>query len=123
MSKFICKLWDLQHKMWMHRNSFVHSDSKSIHQHEEEVINRCIREEFIIGPNGLDINYAGLFKGNVQLLLKSNEKTKMLWLYRIWAGRDRLRKSQDLSPWHKDPLAASFIERNRLRKKRKRGIG
>ena len=120
MSQLIRKLWNLQHAMWIHRNSFVHSDKKSLHQHEEEAVDRAIREEFIIGRNGLSGEYAGLFRGNVHRLLNGASSMKIQWIYRVWSGRDRLRNEQDLDPWYRDPLAASFIRRNKIRKKRKR---
>ena len=120
VSQFIRRLWDLQHAMWINRNTFVHNDKKSLHQHEEDAIDRVIREEFILGRNGLSHDYAGLFRGNVDRLLNTDSATKIQWIYRVWSGRDRLRKEQDLDPWYKDPLAASFIRRNEVRRKRKR---
>ena len=120
VSQFMRKLWDLQHRMWIHRNSFVHDDKKSLHQHEEEAIDNSIREEFIIGRNGLDADYRGLFIGNVDRILNANSTTKVLWLHRVWTGRDRLRKQQDLDPWFRNPLASSYLRRNRVRRKRNR---
>ena len=120
MSQFIRKYWQLQHSMWIHRNSFVHKDGKSIHQHEEEAVNRVIREEFIFGRNGLPNEYSGLFRGGVQRLIEANAATKVQWLYRVWSGRDRLRRIQELDPWYKQPLAATFLRRHLTRRKRKR---
>ena len=109
--------------MWLHRNSFVHRSANSVHQHEEEALDCAIRMEFIIGRNGLPRDYDGLFRGNVNRLLGQSGTGKMQWLYRVWMGRDRLRARNDLPPWHKDPLASSFMNRSRVRRKRKRGIG
>ena len=120
MSKLIRKLWLLQHSMWIHRNSVVHKEGKSMHQHEVEAVDRVIREEFIFGRNGLSQDYAGLFQGNVRRLLNKDPTTKVQWLYRVWTGRDRIRTEQGLDPWYRDPLAATFIKRNHTRRKRRR---
>ena len=62
VSQFIRKIRNLQHSMWIHRNSFVHKDGTSLHQYEEEAVNQVIREEFILGRNGLPQDYGGLFR-------------------------------------------------------------
>ena len=123
VSQFIRKIWTLQHSLWIHRNSFVHKDGKSMHQHEEEAVDQVIREEFIFGRNGLPMEYDRLFRGNVQRLLNGAASMKMQWIYRVWSGRDRIRRDQDLDPWYKNPLAATFIRRNQVRRKRKRRGG
>ena len=120
MSQFIRKVWTLQHSMWIHRNSLVHKGGRTMHKLEEEAVERVIREEFIIGRNNLTHEYADLFRGNVQQLLTADSATKVQWVYRVWADRDRIRLEQDLDPWYKDPLAGTFIRRNYIRRKRKR---
>ena len=120
VSQLIRKLWKLQHSMWLHRNSFVHKDSKSMHQHEEDAVNTVIREEFMIGRDRLPIEYDGLFRGNVTRLLNGRTETKVQWIYRVWSGRDRIRRELDLEPWFKNPLAAMFIRRHQVSKKRRR---
>ena len=120
VSQLIRKVWSLQHSMWLHRDSFVHTAGKSMHQHEEEAVDTVIREEFIIGRSGLSMEYDGLFRGSVNRLLNGNTETKVQWIYRVWSGRDRLRMEQDLEPWFKNSLAATFIRRNQIRHKRKR---
>ena len=124
VSRFIRKIWDLQHSMWLHRNSFVHdNNSKSIHQHEEETLNRDIREEFVRGRDGLSQDYAGLFRGTGDSMVAKDSATRMRWLSHTCAGRDRLRLEEGLDPPIRDPLASSFIPRNTIHKKRRRGIG
>ena len=91
-----------------------------MHKHEEDAVERVIREEFIIGRNSLPQEYAGLFRGSVQRILKADSATKVQWVHRVWSRRDRIRKEQDLDPWYKQPLAATFITRNQIRRKRKR---
>ena len=120
VSQFIRKVWQLQHSLWIHRNSYLHQDGKTMHQHEEEAVDQVIREEFLFGRNGLPREYDGLFRGNVQRLLDANASTKVQWIYRVWSGRDRIRREQDLDPWYRNPLAATFIRRNFVRKKRRR---
>ena len=53
----------------------VHKGGKSLHKHEEEAVERVIREEFIIGRNSLPREYAGLFRGSVQRLLNADSAT------------------------------------------------
>ena len=91
-----------------------------MHTHEEEAVLQVIRQEFMIGRNSLPNEYAGLFRGDVERLLKADSATKVQWVYRVWTGRDRIRHEQDLEPWYKEPLAASFIRRHHIRRKRKR---
>ena len=75
VSQFLRKLWDVQHSMWLHRNSFVHKDNKTIHQLEEEALNQVIREEFVRGRDGLSHEYSGLFRGNVDTLVDKDPAT------------------------------------------------
>ena len=91
-----------------------------MHQQEEDAIDRAIRQEFIIGRSGLSMDYDGLFRGDVRRLLNGSTEMKVQWIYRVWSGRDRLRLEQNLDPWYKEPLAATFIRRNLVRRKRKR---
>ena len=123
ISRLIRKVWELQHSMWIHRNSYVHKDNKSIHQHEEEALNRVIREEFVRGRDGLSPEYVGLFRGTADAMIGKDSATRMRWLSHVWAGRDRLRNEEGLDPLIRDPLASSFIRRNIIRRKRRRGIG
>ena len=123
MSKILRKVWTLQHNMWVHRNSFVHKGKVSIHQREEDAIRRVVREEFIIGRNGLSAEYSQLFQGEREHLVNQNGNVLRQWLANVWAGRDRLRREQGLDPWHKNSLAMAFIKRFHKRQKRRMGIG
>ena len=69
VSQLMQKVWKLKHSMWLHRDSFVHKEGKSMPQHEEGAINRAIKEEFIIGRDKLLMEHAQ-------------------WIYRVWSGRD-----------------------------------
>ena len=123
VSRLIRQVWSLQHKMWLHRNSFVHKDGGSGHQAEVDAVDMTIWREFLFGRDGLSQAYAGLFRGDVNQLLEKGINMKQQWLYRVWAGRDCLRLSQGLDLWFRDPLASAFIRRHEVRMKRKRGIG
>ena len=123
VSKFIRQVWNLQHRMWTHRNEYLHKDSKSIHEHEQAAVDEAIRFECSIGRDQLPREYQGLFRENPNDLVQQNWATKLQWLHSVWAGRDRVRREQDLEPWQRNQLAANFIHKNRIRKKRKRGIG
>ena len=106
--------------MWLHRNTFVHGEGKSGHELEAEAVENAIRREFITGRNGLSQDYSGLFRGNVQRILKQDTAVQQQWLSSVWAGRDRLRRSQNLDPWMRNPLAAAFIGWFHSRRKRKK---
>ena len=69
--------------MWLHRNSFVHKDNKTIHQHEEEALNQVIREEFVRERDGLSHEYSGLFRGNVDTLVGKDLAARMRWLSNV----------------------------------------
>lgn len=75
----------VKHSMWIHRNSFVHKEGKSMHQHEEDAVNQVIKEEFIIGQDRLPMEYDGLFRGNVKRLLNGGTETKVQRIYRVWS--------------------------------------
>lgn len=122
VSRFIRQLWTVQHKMWLHRNTFVHGAGKSGHEMESEAVENAIWREFIIGRNGLLQEYLGLFRGTVQRILKQDTAVQQQWLSIVWAGRDRIRRSQNLDPWMRNPLAAAFISRFHLRRKRKKRL-
>ncbi len=123
ISRFIRKLWDLQHKMCLHRNYYVHKEGRTVHQHEEESINRVIHEEFARGRDGLAQEYGGLFRGNAESLVSKDAAARIIWLSNVWAGRDRIREAEGLDIEWKDSLASAFIGCNKARRKRKRGIG
>ena len=56
----------------------------------------------------------------IDSLLNKNWNAKLQWLDSIWEGRDRIRARDGLSTWDKDPIAANFLLRDKVRKKRKR---
>ena len=69
-----------------------------MHQHEEDAVNAAIREEFMIGRDRLPMEYDGLFRGDVTMLLNGGTETKVQWIYRVWLGRDRIRRELGLDP-------------------------
>ena len=121
-SRLIRKLWDLQKKMWDHRNSFVHKTQSSMHEFEVEAMNTAIRWEFTVGRNELPVSFSGFFRGTVERILQDDAVSKSQWLHSIWLARDFYRLEQGLDPWPRDAVAATFIQRDRIRrKKRNRG--
>ena len=59
--------------------------------HEQNAIDLAIRQEHLIGRNGLSMECGQLFQGDVNLMLKANWRIKLQWLDKVWAGRDRIR--------------------------------
>ena len=108
--------------MWVHRNSFVHGGNKNLHQVEREAIDRSMQWEFMLGLDGLDRSYQEYFRGSLQRLTRKDNITKKLWLSTIWQARDKYRKANGLPPHEKDPLAATFMNRSRLRRKRRLNV-
>ena len=106
--------------MWDHRNKFLHVVHKVLHIDERRAIDRTIRTEFILGLNGLENDMASFFRDNVDRILNATTSTKLQWLTSVWNARDKWRSANDMSEWHKDPMAVSFRLRNKTRKKRKR---
>jgi len=41
------------------------------------------------------------------------------WLANVWVARDRVRANNSLGEWYKDSLAATFLKRDMIRRKRK----
>ena len=120
-SRLIRKLWDLQKKMWDHRNQFLHLNQSSMHTLEVEAMDRTIRWEFAVGLNGLPASFAGYFRGPVERILDEDAITKTQWLNSIWLARDFYRLQQGLDVWPRDEVASTFIQRNKIQKKRNRG--
>ena len=123
MSSLLGKIWNLHHKMWNHRNSFVHDGNKDLHQVEREAVDRAIRWEFMLGPDGLDESYNDYFRGSLRRLVKKDDVTKKLWLSTIWQARDKHKEVNGLPPHERDLVAATFLQRTRLRRKRRLGHG
>ena len=119
MSTLLRKIWMIHHKMWIHRNSFVHDGNRNLHQIEREAIDKAMRWEFMLGPDGLDASYNEYFRGSLRRLTQKDDVTKKLWLDTIWSARDKYREVNGLPPHGRDPLAADFLRRNRLRRKRR----
>ena len=122
VSKLIRKIWDLHKKMWDHRNSFVHKDQTSMHSFEIEAMDRAIRWEFTVGRKELPITFNGFFRGTVERILAKDAIAKCQWLSSIWYARDFYQRQQNLELWNKDTVASTFIQRNTIRKKRKRRL-
>ena len=120
ISKMIRKVWDLQKKMWDHRNGYLHASDTSMHQVEVDAIDRVIRWEFVVGRNELPISFSGFFRGTVDRVLNKDAVSKAQWLHSIWLARDFYRSQQGLDPWPRDTVAATFLLRSTSRKKRRR---
>ena len=120
MSKLLRKLWNLQHEMWVHRNKSIYKGTGSVHEYERQAVTQVVHYEFMIGRNRLGPTYLGLFQGSVHNLLKKDNTSLLLWLESVWLARDRLRDEEGLDPWDRDPVAATFVQRSKLRRKRKR---
>jgi len=106
--------------MWDHRNKILYIVNKSLYIDERQVVDRAIQTEFILGLNGLENNMANFFSRNVDRILKAPVNMKIQWLASIWSVRDKLREDQNLGELYKDPIIASFLTRDKVKKKRKR---
>ena len=93
-----------------------------MHQYELEAVDHCLQYEFMLGRDGLPENYASLFRGSTTTLLAKTTVNKLQWLHSIWEARDKLRRDEGLDPWTRDPIAASFLLRHKLRVKRQRRL-
>ena len=121
MSRLIRQIWALHNQMWTEGNSHVHRKGKSIHQAELEAVDEAIRTEFIRGLDGLPVEFAKDFSGDVEEIIEGrNPVRKQQWLASIWYARDFMREAQGLDPVVKDPLAQAFITRFQVRRKRRR---
>ena len=108
--------------MWIERNSHVHKKHGSCHQAEEKAVEEAIRWEFNRGLDGLPAELRGNFDGEVEKILEDkNVIGRQQWLATIWYARDYLRTSQGLDMEDRNPLARAFIERFKVRRKRRRG--
>ena len=106
--------------MWEHRNKFAHATPNSIHDYEAQAVRQAIHYEYLIGRNGLAPCYSGLFRGSVHTLVQKDSTSQLQWLDSVWKARDRLRHEEGLDLWDRDPVASAFVQRDRLRRKRKR---
>ena len=119
LSKLVREIWELQFKMWDYRNKQLYVKGDKLYKIEVQAINHAMRFEFAIRRNKLGLDYKLLFQGNVEALLKKSIYYKTSQLVSVWVGRDWVRKEEGLGEWYKDPLASTFLNRERVRKKRK----
>ena len=102
----------------------MHKKNGSCHQAEEKAVEESIQLEFNRGLDGLPAEIRDNFVGEVERILEDkNVIGKQQWLATIWYARDYLRTSQGLDMEDRNPLARAFIERFKVRRKRKRGEG
>ena len=66
--------------MWIYHNEILHSKRYRVHKDELREIDRAIREEFIIGLNGLSRNMESFFQGSIEQKMKILLNLKMQWL-------------------------------------------
>ena len=90
-----------------------------MHQHELDAVDHALRYEYAVGQDGLPQVYGGLFRIPIAHLLRKTLPSKLQWLDSVWSARDTIRRSLHLDPWPRDQLAAAFLVRSRLRRKRK----
>ena len=84
MIMIVRKVWNLQRRMWGHRNKFVHKGSRSLHEYGLEAVNDALQCEFAIGRDELLAKDVGLFHGYLIKLVDKNASSKLQWLYSIW---------------------------------------
>ena len=108
-SHIINFLWDIQHDLWLHRNSFIHNSTSSIHTLDKTKLNLCIQREYNIGILRMDKTYSGLFSIPITRLLSKNDNYKLQWLHSIWEARDRYTYEYELDPWNKDTTIEHHI--------------
>ena len=75
--------------------------------------------EFEVGQNELPAEYSGLFSGQVQRLLKDDDITKYQWLSSVCNTWDHIRIKSGLGGWERNQMAETFIQRHKMRRKRK----
>ena len=104
--------------MWQHRCDYLHQSNKGLHVHEQNAIDLAIRQEHLIGRNGLSMEHGQLFQGDVNRTLKANWRTKLQWLDKVWAGRDRIRLQNGQTEWCNESIAQGILIREDKRRKR-----
>ena len=66
---------------------------------------------------------SGNFSGEVERIVEDkNMIGKQQWLASVWYARDYLRFTHGLDKEERNPLAQAFIERFKVRRKRRRGV-
>ena len=93
-----------------------------MHAYELEAVNQSLHYEFMVGQDGLSEQFSSLFLGSVDSLLNKDNVSKLQWLHTVWLARDKLRQDTGLDPWPRDPVAATFLQRSKIRKKRQRRL-
>ena len=76
----------------------------------------------MISLNDLPAEYNFYFQGLVDNLLQRSSNYKKLQLANIQARQDNNQVKKGLSTQYKDPLAATFLQRDQIQKKRKREV-
>jgi hypothetical protein len=69
--------------MWQHCNAALHNEGTTIHKYEMKALDMEIREEILIGLDGLDRKYSHLFEGLVQSKLDDKMMKKRMWIMNV----------------------------------------
>ena len=82
--------------MLIYKNKVLYSKEYRVHKEKLGVMDRAIREEFMIGLNGFDSNMGSFFRGLIEQKIKMSLNLKIQWLASVWIERNKLYKVQGL---------------------------
>ena len=86
ISKAQCKVWQIAWDLWTHQNKMLHTDRKTIHQYEMNLLDQEISIEWQ-RQNILPCEYSHLFQGNLDGNLKRNIYHNKQWITSVWLAQ------------------------------------
>ena len=85
LSKLQRCIWLIAWKSWEHRNKFLHEENKSYHPEEIKLIKKEIDQEWTTGLDKIPQQYAQLFSGKLEDILKKKHNAKLKLLTTAWS--------------------------------------
>jgi hypothetical protein len=82
------RIWLIAWNMWMHRNTLLHNNGKTIDSFEMPALDEEIQQEWDTGLDQLAVQHGYLFQGQVQHCLDDMVHHKLMWISSVWSARD-----------------------------------
>jgi hypothetical protein len=86
LERFNKKYGKIAWSMWQHCYAALHNKGTTIHKYEMKALDMEIREEMLLGLDGLDRKYSHLFEGSVQSKLEDKMMKKRMLIMNVWAA-------------------------------------
>ena len=90
----IRKLWEIAWDLWDDRNDLLHSTPLAADLNGAASLDKAIREECLLGSEGLPVTVQRLFPIDVEKLIKTSLLQRKAWLVSVRAARELLQDTR-----------------------------